>query len=70
VSSTSITWNVKGSPCKPALLLSASRELSPKTLTQSPYVEGPRVTWHWQKVKNKDYERKEKIEFHPRISRR
>ena len=22
---------------------------------KSPYVEGPRVTWHWQKIKNKDY---------------
>jgi hypothetical protein len=20
-------------------------------------VEGPRVTWHWQKIKNKDYKR-------------
>ena len=33
---------------------------------QSPYVEGPAVTWHWQKIKNRDYERQEKIEFHPR----
>ena len=33
---------------------------------KSPYVEGPRVTWHWQKIKNRDYERQEKIEFHPR----
>ena len=21
---------------------------------KSPYVEGPRVTWHWQKIKNRD----------------
>ena len=32
----------------------------------SPYVEGPTQTWHWQKIKNKDYARKEKIEFKPR----
>lgn len=32
----------------------------------SPYVEGPRVTWHWQKVKNKDYQRQEKVDFHAR----
>jgi len=30
----------------------------------SPYVEGPRVTGHWLKIKDKNYERKEKIEFH------
>ena len=30
---------------------------------KSPYVEGPPVTWHWQKVKNRDYQRKEKVEF-------
>ena len=30
------------------------------------YVEGPRVTSHWLKIKNKNYERQEKIEFHPR----
>ncbi|MCI0629001.1 MAG: hypothetical protein L0387_46365 [Acidobacteria bacterium] len=34
--------------------------------SQSPYVEGPRVTWHWQKIRNRDYQRQEKIEFHPR----
>lgn len=33
---------------------------------KSPYVEGPRVSWHWQKIKNKDYQRQGKIEFHPR----
>jgi bifunctional non-homologous end joining protein LigD len=33
---------------------------------KSPYVEGARVTWHWQKIKNKDYQRQERIEFHPR----
>jgi hypothetical protein len=27
-----------------------------------PYVEGPVQTWHWQKIKNKDYARKEKIQ--------
>jgi bifunctional non-homologous end joining protein LigD len=31
----------------------------------SPYVEGPTQTWHWQKIKNRDYQRKERIEFHP-----
>jgi bifunctional non-homologous end joining protein LigD len=30
---------------------------------KSPYVEGPRVTWHWQKVKNKEYKRQGKVEF-------
>jgi bifunctional non-homologous end joining protein LigD len=34
--------------------------------SQSPYVEGPTATWHWQKIKSKDYQRREKIEFHPR----
>src|SRR4030095_17028596 len=33
---------------------------------QSPYVEGPAVTSHWQKIKNRDYQRQEKVEFHPR----
>jgi bifunctional non-homologous end joining protein LigD len=32
----------------------------------SPYVEGPTQTWHWQKIKCKDYQRKEKIELHLR----
>ena len=30
---------------------------------KSPYVEGPPVTWHWQKIKNKDYKRQGKVEF-------
>ena len=30
---------------------------------KSPYVEGPRVTWHWQKIKNKDYKRQGEVEF-------
>ena len=29
----------------------------------SPYVEGPLVTWHWQKIKNLEYTRKRKVEF-------
>ena len=33
---------------------------------KSRYVEGPVQTWHWQKIKNKDYQRKEKIEFRQR----
>ena len=32
----------------------------------SQYIEGPTQTWHWQKIKNKDYARKEKIEFNRR----
>ena len=36
---------------------------------KSPYVEGPRVTWHWQKIKNRDYQRQEKVEFLPRKPR-
>lgn len=35
----------------------------------SPYVEGPTQTWHWQKIKNREYQRKEKIEFQPRKAR-
>jgi ATP-dependent DNA ligase len=31
--------------------------------SKSPYVEGPLVTCHWQKIKNKDYKRQEKVEF-------
>ena len=30
---------------------------------KSPYVEGPTETWHWQKIKNQDYKRKEPVEF-------
>jgi len=30
---------------------------------KSPYVEGPTVTWHWQKIKSKDFKRKEPVEF-------
>ena len=29
----------------------------------SSYIEGPNQTWHWQKIKNRDYKRKEKVEF-------
>ena len=29
----------------------------------SPYVQGPRDTSHWLKIKNEDNERKEKVEF-------
>jgi len=29
----------------------------------SPCIEGPRVTWHWQKIKNRLYQRKEPVEF-------
>ena len=31
--------------------------------SKSTYVEGPLVTWHWQKIKNKDYKRQENVEF-------
>jgi len=37
---------------------------------KSPYVECPRATWHWQKIKNRDYKRKEPVEFHPRRAAR
>ena len=30
----------------------------------SPYIEGPVKTWHWQKIKNDRYKRQEKINFH------
>ena len=30
---------------------------------KSPYVEGPTETWHWQKIKNREYKRKAKVEF-------
>jgi ATP-dependent DNA ligase len=32
---------------------------------KSPYVEGPVVTWHWQKIKNRNYKRQGKREFAP-----
>ena len=35
----------------------------------SSYIEGPRERSHWLKIKDKNYERKEKIEFHPRKRR-
>ena len=35
----------------------------------SRYVEGPQASSHWLKIKDKNYERKEKIEFHPRKTR-
>ena len=37
---------------------------------KSPYVEGPRVTWHWQKIKNKEYKRQGKVEFRQSKARR
>ena len=30
---------------------------------KSPYIERPKQTGHWQKIKNKDCARKEKVEF-------
>jgi len=30
---------------------------------KSPYVEGPTETWHWRKIKNREYKRKEKVEL-------
>ena len=38
--------------------------------SKSSYVEGPTLTWHWQKVKNREYQRKEKVEFRQRQSPR
>jgi ATP-dependent DNA ligase len=32
---------------------------------KSSYSEGPRLSWHWQKIKNKDYQGQGTI-FHPR----
>ena len=32
----------------------------------SPYVEGTRETSYWLKIKDKNYERQERIKFHPR----
>jgi ATP-dependent DNA ligase len=37
---------------------------------KSPYVEGPLVTWHWQKLKNKEYKRQGKVEFGQSKARR
>jgi len=34
--------------------------------SKSPYLEGPQVTSHWLKIKDKNYERLERVEFHPR----
>ena len=30
---------------------------------KSPDVEGPRVTWHWQKIKNRNNKQQGKVEF-------
>ena len=30
---------------------------------KSPYIEGPKETSYWLKIKDKNYERQEKIEF-------
>jgi ATP-dependent DNA ligase len=38
--------------------------------SKSPYVEGPLTTWHWQKIKNRDYKRKEPVEFRQRKAAR
>lgn len=35
--------------------------------SKSPYVEGPRETSYWLKIKDKNYERQEKIDFHPKV---
>ena len=35
----------------------------------SPDVEGPKETSHWLKIKDKNYQRQEKIESHPRKAR-
>jgi bifunctional non-homologous end joining protein LigD len=35
---------------------------------KSPYIEGPLVTWHWQKIKNKDYKRQGKVEFRQKLA--
>jgi hypothetical protein len=29
----------------------------------SPYVQGPQLTWHWQKIKSREYKRQGKVEF-------
>src|SRR5262245_55275827 len=31
--------------------------------SKSPYLEGPAVTQHWLKIKNRDFKRKEPVEF-------
>ena len=33
---------------------------------KSPYLEGSVVTWHWQKIKNREYKRKDPVEFRQR----
>ncbi len=33
------------------------------------HIEGQRLTGHWLKIKDKNYERQEKIESHPRKAR-
>jgi ATP-dependent DNA ligase len=35
----------------------------------SPFIEGPQETWHWQKIKNKDFKRKV-VEFRQNRERR
>src|SRR5262245_47391063 len=36
---------------------------------KSPYVEGPAITSHWLKIKNRDFKRKEPVEFRPKKRR-
>jgi bifunctional non-homologous end joining protein LigD len=37
--------------------------------SKSPYVEGPAVTQHWLKIKNREFKRKEPVEFRQNKSR-
>jgi hypothetical protein len=36
---------------------------------KSPYIGGPTQTWHWQKIKNRDYKRQRKEEFRQKRAR-
>jgi bifunctional non-homologous end joining protein LigD len=38
--------------------------------SKSQYIEGPTQTWHWQKIKNRDYKRQGKVDFRQSRSRK
>jgi hypothetical protein len=45
----------------PAALLAGGKPVS--CGSQQPLVQGPHVTWHWQKIKNQDFLQERESEF-------
>jgi ATP-dependent DNA ligase len=58
-------WNGEGL-AKLAGALALGLEIIVAKDAKSPYIEGPRETSYWLKIKDKNYKRQEKIEIHPR----